>query len=379
VDELARVGDPHRPGDPLVVAAGPVAGDANGRGVHHLGLVLLQHEVDAVGGRVALAAGADGQDPQGPPARGDLHAVGPDVDHADAALADAEADGAVGHAPDPLAGVGPSEAGPQGDLGPARPVGLGAVVDLVVGEPVPGPGDRLGRADLEAPFDRGPVGHRRAEPDADGQADPDRLAVEGHDRGPQLGPGPEGGEAALAAGRGAGVVGRLGHHPVAGRRGQGAGADPAAAVGGQLPVKAPAGPGDLHRPQPTLLGHHPRLGVKGDPGRPVLWGHGQAHRRRLPRAAVPLGPSGAAGRAAPVARSPAGDHEQAARDQRHDQHGGHDQPRSCGNAPTSHRPPSVPGAPGRDLNGRPALVGFAGFGRAWGVGALGTGSRSQER
>ena len=50
--------------------------------------------------------------------RDDLHAVGPDVDHADPALADAEADGAVGHAPDPAAGVGAGQAGPRVTLDP---------------------------------------------------------------------------------------------------------------------------------------------------------------------------------------------------------------------------------------------------------------------
>ena len=157
---------------------------------------------------------------------------------------------------------------------------------------------------------------------------------------------------------------------------------PSSRRAGQPPA---AGPGDPDRPQPPALGHHPRPGVERDPGRPVPRGHGDPHRRRLPgplprpRAFPTRQPTAAS--ASPAQR------EQAAGDQRDDDHGGHDQrhhrPRPPGKAQTSHRDPSVrgprtgPQPPGRfvqNLNGRTALVGFAGFGRRRGSGRLGVGA-----
>ena len=150
VDELAGVGDPHRPLDVVdVVAVGAVDGDADGLGVHPLGVELLDDHLDArAGGELRLLAGGDRDGAEQLAVGDDLHLVGLHVHLVDVGVADAEVDLAVLLAVDAVAGIDAVDVEVDVDVGAGLPVLLRPVVDLGVAEPVPRAGLGRGGGDV---------------------------------------------------------------------------------------------------------------------------------------------------------------------------------------------------------------------------------------
>src|SRR5581483_11940980 len=95
VDVRAAVRQPGGPGDSAVVAVGRVAGNPDGRRVHRDGAGLLQRQVDAVGGRIAVASGAGRDHPHDPAVLRHRHLVAGDVDGGDVGVPDPEPDRAL--------------------------------------------------------------------------------------------------------------------------------------------------------------------------------------------------------------------------------------------------------------------------------------------